>query len=431
MRVTVFHPAFRAVGGAEILALEQARWLAQASSAEVDVTTFAFDEQRWRRITRDLAVRVVPKRHWTDLLSGPRRSSWQTLRAQRLARSLEPTDLVLAHNDPCPALLGLSGVRARTAWYCHEPPRHLYCVETNPYLVSRVQAGAPRWAMRTFGPLVSEWTSEERAPGASLREMRRLDRDGVARLDVVVANSAYCRQNAEQVYGRSDVQVVPPLLRFPAERSTRRGIDRTRLRVLVQTRLDRMKNVAGALRGFAEFRRSAAGSGATLDVVGDGTQFGALRRLAVRLGLWRHVRFHGFLAEDALAALRSSADVFLLLPIDEPFGLVFPESAAHGLLLVGPDHGGPLEILEGGRFGWTCDPFEPRAVAAALEQICRLSDDEVERRREEADRAVRQRYAPDSVGPLLAQALGVRLRGAAPGLTGIEGSRPEVPRGGP
>jgi phosphatidylinositol alpha 1,6-mannosyltransferase len=124
------------------------------------------------------------------------------------------------------------------------------------------------------------------------------------------------------------------------------------------------------------------------------------------------VTFHGYLSGGALSALRASSDVFLLLPLDEPFGLVFPESAAHGLLLVGPDHGGPFEIMEAGRFGWACDPFEPQAVRAALEQICRLSDDEVERRREEADRAVRQRYAADAAGPALARALGVRLRGS-------------------
>jgi glycosyltransferase involved in cell wall biosynthesis len=430
MRITVFHPAFRAVGGAEVLAIEQAQWLAQASGADVRVATFAFAEATWRRATRDLPVHIVTKRHWTDLLSGLRHSSYQVARAQRVGWSLQRSDLVVAHNDPCAALLGLSGIRSRTAWYCHEPPRHLYPVETNPYLVSRLRGGAPEWAVRSHGRRVNAWASEELAPLSTLRERQRSDRAGVARLDVIVANSAFCRENAQRVYGRADIHVVPPLLRFPSERSTRRGLDRARLRILVQSRLDRAKNVEGALRGFAEFRRRAAGSGATLDVVGDGAQSRALRRLAVRLGLGRCVRFHGFLAEDALGALRASADVFLLLPLDEPFGLVFPESAAHGLLLVGPDHGGPLEILEAGRFGWTCDPFDPRAVAAALEQICRLSDEEVERRREEADRAVRQRYAPDRIGPSLARALGVRLRGAGLGVAGAEAPPSEMPDGG-
>jgi glycosyltransferase involved in cell wall biosynthesis len=94
-----------------------------------------------------------------------------------------------------------------------------------------------------------------------------------------------------------------------------------------------------------------------------------------------------------------------LLPVDEPFGMVFPEAAAHGLLLVGPDHGGPLEILDGGRFGWVCDAFSPEQLAEAFARIWALDDATVDRRREEADRACRARYAVDVVGPQLLRLL--------------------------
>jgi glycosyltransferase involved in cell wall biosynthesis len=117
------------------------------------------------------------------------------------------------------------------------------------------------------------------------------------------------------------------------------------------------------------------------------------------------VRFHGYLPEQDLKSVYETCDVFALLTLDEPFGMVYPEAAAKGLLLVGPDHGGPLEILAGGAHGWTIDAFSPEALCEALEQIWSLDDAEVDRRREAADRACRDRFGLAAVGPLLMQLL--------------------------
>jgi len=113
------------------------------------------------------------------------------------------------------------------------------------------------------------------------------------------------------------------------------------------------------------------------------------------------VMFHGFLAPADLRRVYAVCDVFALLPTDEPFGMVFAEAAAQGLLLVGPDHGGPLEILDGRRLGWPCDAFAPTALAEVLAAIWSSDAATLDRRRAEADRACRARYAPDVVGPVL------------------------------
>ena len=49
----------------------------------------------------------------------------------------------------------------------------------------------------------------------------------------------------------------------------------------------------------------------------------------------------------------------------------------------GPDHGGPLEILDGGRLGWAVDPLAPAALAEALAEAWRLPHGEADRRRSE------------------------------------------------
>jgi glycosyltransferase involved in cell wall biosynthesis len=139
--------------------------------------------------------------------------------------------------------------------------------------------------------------------------------------------------------------------------------------------------------------------------VGEGGHESRLKGLARQLCPDEAIRFHGYLHKDELRPVCEACDVFVLLPVDEPFGMVFPEAAANGLLLVGPDHGGPMEILDGGRLGWVCDAFSPEALAERLAEIWALDDATVNQRRQEADRACRARYAPAVVGPQLLHAL--------------------------
>jgi glycosyltransferase involved in cell wall biosynthesis len=110
------------------------------------------------------------------------------------------------------------------------------------------------------------------------------------------------------------------------------------------------------------------------------------------------------LDEDKLREVYAACDVFALLPFDEPFGMVFPEAAARGLLLIGPDHGGPFEILDGGRLGWVCDPFQPAAIAEALHRIRSLPDGEADERRSIADEACRARFSEAAIVPQLVRA---------------------------
>jgi glycosyltransferase involved in cell wall biosynthesis len=150
------------------------------------------------------------------------------------------------------------------------------------------------------------------------------------------------------------------------------------------------------LEGFSLYRRGDPR--ATLDIVGTGPVQAALEALRASLSLGESVRFHGFLSDDELGRLAGRADVFACLPFDEPFGLIFPEAIARGLLVVGPDHGGPVEILDGGRLGELADPLSPESIAEALARLAKLSDEEAEKRRAAADAACRDRFSPEVVG---------------------------------
>lgn len=402
MRVGIFHPSFVAIGGAELQAAMHAA-LFRRHGIDTVLTTFAFDPVRWQSYFADVPVRCVTYKHWSDVTVAWSRIRKLQRRGRRASHSLHDCDVVVAHNHPCSAILGGSGARARKIWYCEEPPRALQMRGANPRLLARVETSAgpdgPE-ACVTFAKRLRDHDHRV-ARQRSLYARQLYDVAGVAKLDAICANSEFTRDNVQRIYGRR-AAVVPCMVRFPQRVSHRPGLDRTGLKILVLSRLQGEKNVDTVLRGFGRFRNTVCPS-AQLHVVGDGPHRPRLQALAQEVCPEAAIRFHGYLPDAELRLLYDACDVFALLPIDEPFGMVFPEAAAHGLLLIGPDHGGPLEILEGGRLGGICDPFSPEALAERLAEIWSLDDATVNRKRAETDRACRARYAPEVVGPRLLQ----------------------------
>lgn len=402
MKIVLFHPSLTSLGGAEMQVMEHGHLL-RDQGHQVEVLTFEYDEERWRDRLTGIPVQVAIRRHWTDPLSLSEVSKLER-RARRVCERLAGYDLAIAHNHPCHSMLGMGSPLTRKVWYCHEPPRALYFREAGPYMAGINEeharrssvAQAARHLLRRHDERLASWSS-------TLRAKREMDQRGVARLSLVVANSQFTADNFQRTYGSRPSQVIYPMVRLGGGGHGRQGLDRTGLHVLVQSRMELLKNQEGVIRGFAAFHRHQPS--AHLHLVGEGEQRKDLQALAASLLPPGAVTFHGFLSATDLAAVYSRCDVFALLPLDEPFGMVFPEAASRGLLLVGPDHGGPLEIMEGGRYGWGVDPFDPEAFAEALARIWALPDAEVQRRREQADAACRARYAPDVVGPQLLRAL--------------------------
>lgn len=404
MKIVLFHPSLTSLGGAEMQVLEHGHLL-RDQGHRVEVLTFEYDEGRWRDRLMDIPVRVTTRRHWTDPLSLSAVSKLER-RARRVCQDLGDCDMVIAHNHPCHSMLGAGSLVPRKVWYCHEPPRALYFREAGPYMVGITEDQARRSPVaRAIRHLLRRHDERLVSRSSTLRAKREMDQRGVAGLSLVVANSQFTADNFQRTYGTRPSQVIYPMVRMGEEGLTRLGLDRTGLQVLVQSRMELLKNQEGVIRGFAAFYRKQPS--AHLHLVGEGDQRIALETLAASLLPPGAATFHGFLPASDLAALYRRCDVFALLPLDEPFGMVFPEAASRGLLLVGPDHGGPKEIMEDGTYGWGVDPFDPGAFAEALEKIWALPDAEVQRRRNQADQACRARYMPAVVGPQLVRALGL------------------------
>jgi glycosyltransferase involved in cell wall biosynthesis len=401
MRAAFFHPQFKGVGGAEVLIAAQARFMVE-NGHDVRLVSHVKQPDRWRE-----ALTGVTQAHFEAYLP----SEWYLPRATRIERALpraveqlRGSDSVIAHNFPSCALLGMAELPGtKRVWYCNEPNRTLHLLESTPYLHARVQALPARsGAERAYASklrLYKLLTSSELG-----RRTRELDREYSAKVAIICANSQYTRDNIQRIYQRSDALVISPIIRFPAPGRTRTGIDRSRgLQVLAHARLDPIKNLDHVLRGFALYAQKAPG--AQLHVVGVGPERRALERLSLQLGVHAAVRFHGFLPQAELERVYDACDVFALTPIDEPFGMVFPEAAARGLILIGTDHAGPLEILDGGALGYVCNPFAPEALSEHLQRIAADSDARHDSMRQRAAAACVSRYSASTLGPMLLRLL--------------------------
>jgi len=63
-----------------------------------------------------------------------------------------------------------------------------------------------------------------------------------------------------------------------------------------------------------------------------------------------------------------------------------------------------FEIMDGGRLGWVCDPFQAETIAEAFQRIWTLSDAEVDERRSLANDVCRMRFSEATIVPQLLHA---------------------------
>ncbi len=157
-------------------------------------------------------------------------------------------------------------------------------------------------------------------------------------------------------------------------------------------------------KGVAVLIRAARSVEAEFVVCGDGWQLEAMRKLARKLGVQERVRFTGWLAPEELARELAEASVVAMPSLwPEPFGLVGIEAHAAGRPVIASATGGVRDWLKDGVSGLLVEPGDPRALAAALEQL--LADPARQREMGEAGKAlVAARFTPERHVAALAQA---------------------------
>lgn len=144
--------------------------------------------------------------------------------------------------------------------------------------------------------------------------------------------------------------------------------------VLAVGRLVEEKDFVTLVRAFA----LVATPGARLVILGKGPQRGMLEAEIARLGLGDRVTLAGYSREpwQHYAAARC----FAISSVAEQFGNVVVEALAYGLPVVATRCAGPVEILDGGRFGRIVAPQDPPALARAIDAALADPGEPAERR---------------------------------------------------
>ncbi len=126
-------------------------------------------------------------------------------------------------------------------------------------------------------------------------------------------------------------------------------------------------------------------------VVGDGDDRPHLERLAIKIGVHKHVFFMGRVTSNELKAYYKACEVFIMPSRGEGFGIVFLEAMSFGKPVIGGNHGGTPDVIVEGETGFLVEYGDIDALA---DRLIRLLRDEDLRKRmgEAARRRVEENY---------------------------------------
>jgi teichuronic acid biosynthesis glycosyltransferase TuaC len=189
---------------------------------------------------------------------------------------------------------------------------------------------------------------------------------------VVLANSAGTERRCRALGARATaiVHLGTDLAETPATKTTGERPP-TLLTVGHLVARKRHADVIEALALLAPRHRSLR-----YEIVGDGPERTALEALANARGIRDRVDFAGQLPPAQARARAAHADLFVLPSVDEAFGVAYIEAMSAGVPTIGCAHeAGPDEIVAAGAGLVQVPPRDPRALAAAIEQL--LADDAI------------------------------------------------------
>ena len=325
MRAAIIHYWLLNMRGGEKVVEALMRMLPDA-----DIFTLFYDPER--------VSAAIRARRVTASFLNPLRRHYRSL-LPLMPMALESFDLrgydLIVSSESGPAKGVLAPSTARHVCYCHTPMRYLWDL----YPAYRNEFTASAWKRALMAPVANY--------------LRLWDYSTAARVDEFVANSANVARRIWKTY-RREARVIYP----PVEVETFYWKEPEDYYLIV-SELVAYKRVDYAVEAFAK-------SGRRLRVVGDGPEYGSLKRMAKG-----NVEFCGRVSDEELRDLYARARAFLM-PGEEDFGMTPVEALASGKAVIALGRGGVLESVP------VSDPVggvlydAPEQLAPAIEEFERV-----------------------------------------------------------
>ena len=157
----------------------------------------------------------------------------------------------------------------------------------------------------------------------------------------------------------------------------------------------RLREFKGAQFVLAAMGREPSLSGVRLDIVGEGPYRPELERRVMECGLGGRVRFHGWLAPDAIPERYAAADALVLPSYAEGSPNVVLEAMASGLPVIVSDAPGCREAVRDGEEGLLVGVGDVAGLRQAIETL--LTDADARRRMGEAGRRRAEEFSWRSI----------------------------------
>jgi nucleoside-diphosphate-sugar epimerase/glycosyltransferase involved in cell wall biosynthesis len=323
-RVAIVHDWLTVPGGSEQVLASLLELFPDA-----EVFTSVYDPEPWPAIIREHAVHAS----FVGRLPRATRIYPRLLPLMRRAfRSFDFREFDLVLSSSHAFAKSANGNGHPHVCYCHTPLRLLW---------------EPRFlAGEAVGPI-------GRASAALLRsQLRRVDREDAAALDMIMANSTYTAERIRRYWHRTAKVVHPPVAVDRFLNLEHRAGDA----YLVLGRVVPYKRVDLAVAACARLGRPVT-------VIGEGRAIGRARAAA-----GPDARFLGRIPDEQVEAILSEAKAVICCA-DEDFGMVPVEAQAAGVPVIAYGVGGHRDTVEDGRHGVLFHEQTVESVAAAIERF--------------------------------------------------------------
>lgn len=396
MRIAVLHPSFAVFGGTEKLCFDLYPALVRRGHEVTLFTTGLSAEDAARHLPGVTVVDIGP----IEIFGDGRMFAEQDRVGRKLAPLLGGFDVVRMHGIPSPTWwlracqADPSLGKTRSNWCCHGVMGGLYddvaaahvlaarALEPTPVVTydslppsARARRALSAVARRGLFGTIRRGVWELGGGRQRLVDrMRTVQAEAVANLSLIVTDSEFVAEYLTRIWDCTPVCCYPGVVTADHGAIVEPGND-----LVTICRLQESKNVISVLRAVALLREAGPLPFARYIVGGDGADRERLIRVCTELSLDDVVQFVGSVDNEDLNHYLDLSGVFILPALDESFGVTYLEAGSRARACIAPNHGGPSETVIDGETGWTVEPTDVGALAAAIAEA--FGDrDELERR---------------------------------------------------